>query len=83
VRAHDLEADAADRLEHFAPRDEGWQHEIAEPRVLEQKRAQRLALDGDVAKRLGDDRGDEHGLAGQEIELAEKAGRESRTPADA
>ena len=42
-------------------------------RVLEQQRAQRLALDGDVAERLGHDRGDEHSLSGQEIELAEKA----------
>ena len=62
-------------LQCLAPGDEGREHEVAERPVLKQKRPQRLAVDGDIAQGLGDDRGDEHGLPGQEIEFAEKAGR--------
>jgi hypothetical protein len=75
VRADDLETDALDCLQRFAPENERHQHEIAQRRVLEQQRPQRLALDRDVAQRLGYDSGDERGLPGQKIKLAEKARR--------
>ena len=43
--------------------------------VLEQQRAQRVAVDRDVAQRLRDDRGQEDGLAGEEVHLAQEARR--------
>ena len=43
--------------------------------VLEQQRPQRVAIDGDVAQRLRDDRGQEDGLPGEEVHLAEEARR--------
>ena len=43
--------------------------------VLEQQRAQRLALDRDVAQRLGHDRRQEDGLAREQVHLAEEAAR--------
>ena len=75
MRPDDLETDPLDPLERFAPGDEGRQHDVAERAVLVQKRSQHFAVDGDVAQRLGDDRGDEHGLPGQQVQLAEEAGR--------
>ncbi len=75
MRADDLKSDALDCLQRFAPGDERRQHEIAQRRILEQQRPQHLALDRDVAQRLGHDRGDEHALPRQQIELTEKARR--------
>ena len=71
----DLQTESLDPLERFAPGDECRQDDVAERAVLVQERAQHLAGNGDVAQRLGDDRGDEHGLAGEQVELAEEAGR--------
>ena len=42
--------------------------------VLEQQHPQRVAVDGDVTRRLRDDRGQEDGLAGQEVQLADEPG---------
>ena len=47
--------------------------EVAERAVLEQERAQRVAVDRDVAQRLRDDRGQEDGLPGEQVHLAEEA----------
>ena len=41
--------------------------------VLEEQRPQRFAVDRDVAQRLGDDRGQEDGLPGEQVHLAEEA----------
>ena len=45
-----------DPLQRFAPGDEGREQEVAERPVLEQQRSQHVAVDGDVAQGLGDDR---------------------------
>ena len=42
--------------------------------VLEEQLPQHFALDRDVAHRLGDDGGEEDGLAGEQVHLAEEAG---------
>ena len=63
-----------DPLQRLAPGDERREHEVAERSVLEQQRAQRVAVDGDVAQRLRDDRGQEDGLPGEQVQLAEEAG---------
>ena len=52
VRADDLEADALDLLQRLAPRDERREQQVAERPVLEEQRAQRVAVDRDVAQRL-------------------------------
>ena len=75
TRADDLEADALDLLERFPPRDERRQHEVAERLVIEQERSQLVAVDGDVAESLRHGGSDEHGLPGQEIELAQEVRR--------
>src|SRR5581483_7292167 len=73
VRTDDLEADALDALECLATGDEGREDEVAEGAVVEQQRAQRVAFDRDVARRLRRDGRHEDGLPGKEIELAEEA----------
>ena len=75
ARADDLESESLDRLQRFSPGDERGQDEVAQRPVLEQPLAHHVAVDGDVAQRLGDHRRDEHGLAGEEVQLAEEAGR--------
>ena len=74
-RPDDLEADALDPLQHFAALDEGREQRVGEDAVLEEQAAQRLAVDRDVAHRLGHDRGEEDGLAGEQVHLAEEPGR--------
>ena len=49
------------------------EQQVAERPVLEQQRPQHLALDGDVAHRLGHHGGQVDGLAGQQVQLAEEA----------
>ena len=73
VRADDLHADVP-LLERLAPRDEGRQQQVGERPVVEQQRAQGVAVDRDVAHRLRDDRRHEHRLARQQVQLAQKAG---------
>jgi hypothetical protein len=75
ARPHDLEADSLNLLEGLAPGDEGREQEIAELAVLEQQIPEGDAVDLDIAHRLCHDRGQEHGLAGEQVELAEKLGR--------
>src|SRR6185437_4415660 len=50
-------------------------HQAAERAVVEEKRAQRLTVDGDVAQGRGGGSGHERGLSGQEVHLAEESGR--------
>ena len=73
ARPDDLEADPLDALERLSPGDEGREDEVAERPVVEQQRAQRVAVDRDVAQRLRHDRGHEDGLPGEKVQLAEKA----------
>ena len=73
TRADDLEADPLDALQRLAAGDEGREEEVAERSVVEQERAQRVAVDRDVAQRLRHDRGEEDGLTGEEVQLAEEA----------
>ena len=75
MRAHHLNPKALNTLEQLTPRDEGGQEQVAQRPVLEQQRPQRVAIDRDVAQRLGDDRVHEDGLAGEQVELSEEAGR--------
>ncbi len=53
-------------------RNEGCEQQIAEWPVIEQQRAQRIPLHGDVAQRPPRERRHEHGLARQQIHLAEE-----------
>ena len=73
MRADDLESDAL-LLECLAPRDEGREQQIRECAVVEQQQPQLVAIDSDVAHRLGDDGCHEHRLAGQQVQLAQEAG---------
>ena len=62
-------------LQRLTPRDERRQHEVAERPVLEQERAQGVALDRDVPQRLRHDRRHEDRLPGEQVHLAEEARR--------
>jgi hypothetical protein len=74
ARADDLEADALDALERFPTGNERGQDDVAERSVVEQNRAERVATDRNVAKRLRNDSGEEDGLAGEKIHLPQEAG---------
>ena len=74
VRADDLDPDPLLALQQLAPLDEGGEQQVGERAVLEEQLAQHFALDRDVAQRLGDDGGEEDGLAGEQVHLAEEAG---------
>ena len=63
-----------DLLQRLAPLDERREQQVAERPVLEQQRPQHVAVDGDVAQRLRDDGGEEDGLPGEQVHLAEEAG---------
>jgi hypothetical protein len=63
ARSNDLQAEALHRLERLPPRDERGQDKVAQRPVVEQQLAHRVAVDGDVAQGLGDDRGHEDGLS--------------------
>jgi hypothetical protein len=75
ARANDLQAQALHRLERLSPGDESGEDEVTQRPVVEQQLAHRVAVDGDEAQRLGDDRGDEDGLSREQVQLAEKPGR--------
>ena len=60
-------------LERLAPGDERGEHGSAE-RVVEEKWAQLLSRDGDIAHRLGHNRRQEDTLAGQQVDLPEEPG---------
>ena len=74
VRPDDLDPDPVLALQQLAPLDEGGEQEVRERAVLEEQLAQHFAIDRDVAQRLGDDGGEEDGLAGEQVHLAEEAG---------
>jgi hypothetical protein len=74
VWANDLDPDPLLALQQFAPLDEGRKQQVGERPVLEEQLAQHFAIDRDVAHRLGDDRGEEDGLTGEQVHLAEEAG---------
>ena len=67
--------EALDRLQRLSPGDERGQDEVAQRPVVEQQLAHHVAVDGDVAQGLGDDRGDEDGLSREQVQLAEEPGR--------
>ena len=73
MRPDHLETDAVNLLQRLAPRDEGREEQVAQGAVLEQERPQRVAVDGDVVQRLGDDRRQEDGLPREEVQLTEEA----------
>src|SRR4029450_8339923 len=72
VWADDFETDTLHPLQRLTPRHERRQEKIAERTVVEEQRSQRVALDGDVAEGLGDDRGQKDRLPGQEVHLAQE-----------
>lgn len=74
MRADDLQADPLHALQRLPPGDERGEEEVAERAVLVEERAQRGALDRDVAQRLGHERVDEDRLPRQKVQLAEEAG---------
>ena len=74
-RADDLEPDPIALLQKFAPLDEGGEEKVGERGVFEEQPPQDFAVDGDVAHRLGHDGGEEDGLPGEQVHLAEEAGR--------
>ena len=75
VRADDLQPDPLHALQRLAPGDERGEDEVAERAVLVEERAQRGALDRDVAQRLDHERVDEDRLPRKEVQLTEEAGR--------
>ena len=75
MRPDDLGTDTVARLKPLPARHEGPEQQIAERAVLEQERSQLLALDGDVAQRLGHHRREEDGLSREQVRLAEEAAR--------
>ena len=75
MRPDDLDADTVPRLQPLPAGDEGPEQQVAERAVLEQERSQLLALDGDVAHRLGHDSRQEDRLSGEQVRLAEEAKR--------
>ena len=79
ARTDDLHPDVL-LLERLASRHEGRQQQVAQRAVLEQQRAQLVAVDGDVPHRLRDHRRQVHGLAREEVHLAQEARR--RVPHD-
>ena len=72
-RADDLEPDPLALLERLAALDEGGEEQVRQRAVLEQQLPQVLAVDRDVAHRLGDDGGEEDGLPGEQVHLPEEA----------
>ena len=74
ARADDLDPDPVLALQQLAPLDEGREQQVGERAVLEEQFPQHFAIDRDVAHRLGDDGGEEDGLAGEQVHLAEEAG---------
>ena len=75
VRADDLQPEPRDRLQRLPPRDERGQDEVAQRPVLEQQLPHDVAVHPDVAQGLHGHRGDEHRLAGQQVQLAEEPRR--------
>src|SRR5262245_40998315 len=75
MRPDDLDTDTVPRLQPFPARHERPEQQIAERAVVEQKCSQFLALDGDVAQRLGHDGREEDGLSREQVRLAEEAAR--------
>src|SRR5207244_13428356 len=69
ARPDDLEADPLHALERLPAGDEGREDEVAERSVVEQERAQRVAVDCDVAERLCRNRGQEDRLPGNQVQL--------------
>jgi len=72
-RADDFDSDTVDALQHLAAGDEGTDQNIRERLVVGDHLAQAVALDLDVAHRLGDDRGQVDGLPREQIHLSEEA----------
>ena len=75
MRPDDLDTDTVPRLKALPARHERPEQQVAERAVLEQERSQLLALDGDVAKRLGHHGRQEHRLPREQVRLSEEAAR--------
>ena len=73
ARPDNLDADTLHSLQRLAARHECGKDEVAERAVLEEQRAQDVAVDREVAQRLRHDRRQEDRLPGEEIQLAEEA----------
>ena len=73
ARSDDLEADSFDALERLSPGDEGREDEVAKRTVVEQQRAQCVAVNRDVAQRFFHDRVHKDCLPREKVQLAEKA----------
>jgi hypothetical protein len=74
ARAHDLKPYALKLLEQFTALDEGAQNQVRQRRILEQELPEHFPIDLDVAHRLGHNGREEHGLAGEQVDLAEEPG---------
>ena len=61
-------------LQQLAALDEGGEQQVREVAVVEEQLLEGVAVDGDVAQRRGDHSGEEDGLAGEQVHLAEEAG---------
>jgi hypothetical protein len=75
ARTDDLDAETVQLLEQVAPPHERGRDRLAELLVVEEQPPELVALDGDVAHRLGDDRRDVDRLAREEVQLAEEPAR--------
>ena len=73
ARADDLWSDALTALKQLAALHQGAKDQIREGGIIEQQRSQLITRKGDVAQRLCDDRGDEHRLPAEQIDLPKKA----------
>src|SRR4029079_4934290 len=62
-------------LERLAPGDERRQEQLAERAVLEKERTQRVAVNRYVPQRFCGDSCEEHGLTGEEVQLADELRR--------
>ncbi len=73
ARAHDLDPDVLTLLEQLPAAYEGAEEQLRKRAVVEEKLPQGVAIDRDVAHRLGDDRGDEDRLPRHQAYLAQEA----------
>ncbi len=69
----DLHPDPLHLLQHFAPLDEGGEQQVGERGVVEEQAPQRLRGRPRCSASVGHDRGEEDGLAGEQVHLAEEA----------
>ena len=71
--ADHLGPDPLKSLKRLAPGHERREQQVAQRPVVEEERPQLITVDRDVAQGLRDNRGEEDGLARQQVHLAEEA----------